>query len=176
MLRRLVLDGVKEEKVVIVLALLLWGCQRWLGVKWRKSEEEESFDQVGSVRTILADAKDDTVAIQFLFGEFQKGQEGLFAGLVGQGLRERNIKNVVVVIQDLKIKPIVSSCQLKLIEFLPNPTLRRSCQWRWVWWWCESATFGQQSVRWGCLHRHFRSRCHCLQLPFASLLLQVPHR
>lgn len=71
-------------------------------VQGREAQEHESFHQVCTIGTILADAQHNAVAIELLFGEFQKRQERLLAGFVCQSLGQSNVQDVVVVIQDLK--------------------------------------------------------------------------
>lgn len=97
----LVLDAVDEKEMIVVLALLVGRGQRWLGIQWGESQEHESFHQVGAIGTIFTDAQDNAIAVQFLFGEFQKRQERLLAGLVRQCLGQSDIQDVVVMIQDL---------------------------------------------------------------------------
>lgn len=96
-----VLDAVDEKEMIVVLTLLVRRGHRRLGIQWGKSQEQESFYQIGSIGTILANAQHDAVAIQLLLGELQKRQERLLAGLVRQCLGQSHVQNVVVVIQDL---------------------------------------------------------------------------
>lgn len=93
--------------MIIVLSLLMRWCQGRLGIQWGKSQEEESFHQVGAVGTILADAQHDAVAIQLLFSEFEKRQERLLAGFMCECLGQGHVQDVVVVIQNLVIERFV---------------------------------------------------------------------
>lgn len=104
--KSLVLDAIDEEEMIVVGALLLWWSHWRLGIQWGESQEEESFHQVSAVGTILADAQHNAIAVQLLFGEFQKRKERLLAGLVRQSLRESNIQDVVLMVQDLLRKKL----------------------------------------------------------------------
>lgn len=92
--------------MVVVVSLLLWRSHRRVGVKRGEAQEQESFHQISAVGTILADAQNNAIAIQLLFGELQKRQERLLAGFVCQCLRQGHVQDVVVVIQNLKILSI----------------------------------------------------------------------
>lgn len=98
---KLFLDAVDKKEMVIILSLLLWWSQRRFGVQWGEAQEHESLHQVGAIGTILADAQHNAIAVQSLFGEFQKRQERLLAGFVRQRFGQGHVQDVVVVIQDL---------------------------------------------------------------------------
>jgi len=98
--KNLVLDAVEKEEMIVVLSLLMWGCKWWLRTQWGEAQEHESLHQVSAVGTILADAQHNAIAVQLLFGEFQKRQERLLAGFVCQCLGQCHVQDVIVVIQD----------------------------------------------------------------------------
>lgn len=111
--------------MVVVRSLLLWWSQWRLGVQWGETQEEESFHQVGAVLTVLSNTKHNTIAVQLLFGEFQKRKERLFACFVRQRLRESHIQDVVVVVQDL----ILDKCEKKFLRKNPVYTHRVPAWW-----------------------------------------------
>lgn len=124
----LVLDAVEEKEMIVVLALLMGRGQWGLGVQWGEAQEQKSFHQVGAVGAVLADAQHNTIAIQLLFGELQKRQERLLAGLVRQRFGQGHVQDVAVVIQDLadQIKSQKKVAQLKISSNSPSPNLMKS--------------------------------------------------
>lgn len=96
----LVLDVIDEKEMFVVAAFHLGRCQWRFGIEWRESQEEESFGQILTVRSVLADAQNDAVAFQLLFCKLQKREERLFARLVSELLGQRHVQHVGVVVQN----------------------------------------------------------------------------
>jgi len=87
----LILDAVDEEEMIVVLTLSHWWSQRGLGAQWGEAQEQEGLHQISSVGAILANAQNNTVAIQLLLGELQERKERLLAGFVRQCLGQSDI-------------------------------------------------------------------------------------
>lgn len=68
-------DVIDEEKIIVVLTMLLWWRQWRLWIEWSESEKHEGLHQVCTVGTILTNAQDNTIAVQLLFGELEKREE-----------------------------------------------------------------------------------------------------
>lgn len=164
-------DVIDEEKIIVVLSMLLWWRQWRLWIEWSESEKHEGLHQVCTVGTILTNAQDNTIAVQLLFGELEKREEWLLAGLVCQCFRQDNIKDVVVVVKNLREMKLNNLMLLNLFrqisskENLPSPNLMKFCQWHEAWWWCEWATFVRQFEKSNRLHH--RSPHHRLH-PWSS--------